>query len=303
MDEFQIILKVLESQTFLTFKTPLAPPEFKEFSSIRNASQGSICFYSGNNLDFVVSILKKKPLILILQKKDIYDKLESKNTWVVNCRDSREGFARLYYLLQPYFKYRKETFPSKSNSIDPSVTLGVNCYIEENVTIDKGCRIDNNVSILNGTKIGKNVTIKSGSVIGGDGFGYLQIQSSSPIKFPHLSNVVIDDDVEIGSNTCIDRGALEATVIGKGVKIDNLVHVAHGVTIGESSLIIAGAVICGSASIGKRCWIAPNSSIKEGVIVGDESIVGLGSVVLRNVPPRTIVAGNPAKPLPQKTSE
>lgn len=128
-----------------------------------------------------------------------------------------------------------------------------NCSIGNNVTIGKECLIYPNVSIYDGSIIGNRVIIHSGTVIGSDGFGFAKEPDSSFKKIPQTGIVHIEDDVEIGSNTSIDRATMGETHIGKGVKIDNLVQIAHNVSIGENSAIASGTGIAGSTKIGKRC--------------------------------------------------
>src|SRR5690606_40149293 len=112
---------------------------------------------------------------------------------------------------------------------------------------------------------------------------------------PHQGNVVIENDVEIGSNTYIDSAAQDSTIIGEGTKIDNLVHVAHGVKIGKHCLVVAGAVIGGSSVIGDYNFIGMNASIKEKVRIGNNCIIGAGAVVLKDVEDNSVMVGNPAK--------
>ncbi len=141
---------------------------------------------------------------------------------------------------------------------------------------------------------GKNVHIGEYCSIGNDGFQYLE-DNGVLIKFPHYGDVIIEDDVEIGNNVCIDRGALSHTIIRKGVKIDNLVHIAHNCDIGENTMVVANAMIAGSVKIGKNCWISPSSSIKNQIKIGDNSLIGMGAVVLKDVEPHSVMVGNPAK--------
>jgi UDP-3-O-[3-hydroxymyristoyl] glucosamine N-acyltransferase len=168
-------------------------------------------------------------------------------------------------------------------------------YVHSDTTIGDGTKIYANVSIYAGVKIGKNCTIHSGSTIGADGFGYEQDQNGTWFKIAHLGGVVIGDNVEIGANTCIDRGTLGDTIIDDGTKIDNLVHIAHNVHVKKNAMIIANAMVAGSAVIGEGAWIAPSSSIREGRKIGDRALIGLGSVVVKDVAPGITVMGVPAK--------
>ncbi len=154
----------------------------------------------------------------------------------------------------------------------------------------------NNV-ILDKTIIGNNVVINPGTVIGSEGFGYQRREDKKLEKFPHFGGVIIEDDVEIGSNTSIDRGTLKNTIIRKGSKIDNLVHIAHNVEIGEYCLIIANSMIGGSAKIKKYSWVAPSASILNGIEIGENSTIGMGAVVVKSVPNNQTWAGVPARPL------
>jgi UDP-3-O-[3-hydroxymyristoyl] glucosamine N-acyltransferase len=183
----------------------------------------------------------------------------------------------------------------ESVRLGQNLRIGPNVVIEEDVEIDDGCTIEANTVIKKGTRLGKNVRIKSCSVIGGVGFGYDKGDDETAYQFlPHFGRVIIEDDVDIGSNTCIDRGSLSDTIIRKGVKIDNLVHIAHNVQIGENSLVIACSMIAGSVTIGDNCWIAPGASIRNGLTIGNNSTVGLGSVLTNDLGDSATVLGVPA---------
>jgi UDP-3-O-[3-hydroxymyristoyl] glucosamine N-acyltransferase len=139
--------------------------------------------------------------------------------------------------------------------------------------------------------------IHAGSVIGADGFGYSRNDDGELEKFPHIGSVVIEDRVEIGSNTSVDRGTLSNTVIREGAKIDNFVHVAHNVVIGKHAAVIAHAMIGGSTEIGDYGWIAPSAALMNGLHIGKGATVGLGAVVTKNIPDNETWAGVPAMPL------
>jgi UDP-3-O-[3-hydroxymyristoyl] glucosamine N-acyltransferase len=163
------------------------------------------------------------------------------------------------------------------------------------VSIGEGTIIHSNVTIYSGVTIGDNCTIMAGAVIGSEGFGYEKDEDGDLFKIAHLGGVVIGNNVDIGANTCIDRGTLGHTIIEDGVKIDNLVHIAHNAHIKKGSVIIANAMIAGSVVVGENSWVAPSSSIREGLKIGNNALVGLGAVVVKDVDSHTIVKGNPAK--------
>lgn len=146
-----------------------------------------------------------------------------------------------------------------------------------------------NVIVGSNFKHGSNVTI------GGDGFGYEKNEQGEYEFMQHFGDVYIGDNVTIGSNTCIDRGAVEHTQIGNGTKIDNLVHIAHGVKIGDNCLIVAGTVICGSTEIGGNTYIGANVTIREHLKIGQNVYIGMGSVVTKDIPANEMWYGNPAK--------
>lgn len=145
--------------------------------------------------------------------------------------------------------------------------------------------------------LGERVRVGPGAAIGFSGFGYERNEKGAYEHFPHLGRVIIGDDVDIGANTCIDRGSLGDTVIGDGTKIDNLVHIAHNAQIGKNCIIVAHSCISGSARIGDGAWIAPHGCVRDGITVGEGATVGMGSVVTKDVPPGVVVVGIPARRL------
>lgn len=175
------------------------------------------------------------------------------------------------------------------------VRFGNNVVLEENCKIGKNVFIDHNTVIKTGTIIHCNVKIGANCTIGGVGFGYEPNEAGEYEVIPHIGNVELKSFVEIGNNVCIDRAVLGSTLLHEHVKVDNLVHIAHGVEIGKNSLIIANAMIAGSVKVGENCWIAPSSSIKQKLNIGNSSLIGLGSVVIKDVEENAVVAGVPAK--------
>jgi len=167
-------------------------------------------------------------------------------------------------------------------------------YIGRQVTIGQRCCIHPNVVIYDKTHIGDNVIIHAGSVIGADGFGY-KYRDNQHIKVPHVGNVVIEDQVEIGANTCIDRGALGSTVIGAGSKIDNLVQLGHNNQVGRNVIICGQSGISGSCPIGDGAVLAGSSGIADHVTIGQQAVVMARAGVASDIKPATQVFGSPAK--------
>ena len=169
------------------------------------------------------------------------------------------------------------------------------CYIGHYTKIGKDSIIYPHVSIRERVVIGERVVIHSGTVIGSDGFGFAKVEGVHQ-RIPQIGTVVIEDDVEIGSNVTIDRARFDKTIVGRGTKIDNLVQIAHNVTIGENSIVIAQAGISGSTSVGNNVILAGQSGIVGHISIGDNAIVAAQAGVTKSIPANTKVSGYPAKP-------
>jgi UDP-3-O-[3-hydroxymyristoyl] glucosamine N-acyltransferase len=178
-------------------------------------------------------------------------------------------------------------------ALGAGVTLMAGVFVGEGTSLDDGCFIYPNVTIRESVRMGKRVIVHSGTVLGSDGFGYLT-RDRCHEKVPQVGTVVIDDDVEIGANVAVDRGTLGATRIRRGVKIDNLVHIAHNVTVGEGSLLVAQVGISGSTEIGPRATLAGQAGIVGHIRIGEEAQVGAQAGVTKSVPDRARVSGYPA---------
>lgn len=162
--------------------------------------------------------------------------------------------------------------------IGVNVYIGPGCVIEDDVTVDDGCRLVASVTVCRGVKIGKCAILHPGVVLGADGFGIAN-ENGHWLKIPQLGSVVLHDDVEIGANTTVDRGALEDTVIGEGVKIDNQVQIGHNVIIGEHTAIAGCVAVAGSVHIGKRCMIGGSSALSGHIDIADDvTITGMTGV-------------------------
>lgn len=186
--------------------------------------------------------------------------------------------------------------------IDAKAEIGENIYVGPYTVIGKakigdGCVIDCNVRIYDGVVLGKGCDIKAGAVLGGAGFGFEKDEEGNRFRFPQVGRLIIGDDVEVGANTCIDRGALSDTVIGDHTKINNLCHIAHNNRIGRNVVITGCVNVSGSNVIDDNVWIAPNASIRGFIHLGEGCTVGMGAVATKDIPAGETWVGNPARKL------
>jgi UDP-3-O-[3-hydroxymyristoyl] glucosamine N-acyltransferase len=168
-------------------------------------------------------------------------------------------------------------------------------FLGENVTLGEDCVLWTNVVVREGCSIGNRVLVHPGAVLGSDGFGFAR-RDEKFVKIRHVGTVVVEDDVEIGANAAIDRGTLGATRIRRGVKIDNLVHIAHNVDVGEDSAMAAQVGISGSTVIGKRVLMGGQAGLVDHLTIGDGAILIAQSGVIGDVKPGETISGYPARP-------
>ena len=176
------------------------------------------------------------------------------------------------------------------------VYIGPFTYVGKS-TIGAGSIILGHCYLADGVTIGQNVEIHVGCIIGDDGSGYSKTETGEWVKFPHIGGTIIEDNVEVGPNTYINKGALGNTVIKQGAKIGNSVCIGHNVVIGQDAMVIANTLVSGSAVVGDNAYIGPSVVIRNQLIIGANATVGMGAVVLKDVPENTTVIGNPATPV------
>ena len=168
------------------------------------------------------------------------------------------------------------------------------CYVGDNVKVGAGTTLYPRVSIYEGCVIGSRCIIHAGAVIGADGFGFAPNAAGGFDKIPQLGNVIIEDDVEIVANTCIDRAKTDSTIIHRGVKLDNLIQVGHNVQIGENTVSSAQMGIAGTSKVGRNCFLAGQVGIADHITIGDNVKIGSQSGIDRDVPSGEIRFGSPA---------
>ena len=185
---------------------------------------------------------------------------------------------------------------STSAKIGKNVCIGPYCIVENSVIGDDSI-IEANVHIYDDVEIGRGCVIKSGAVIGGEGFGFERDKNGNRFRFPQIGDVKIGNYVEVGANTCIDRGALSTTMIGDYTKINNLCHIAHNNVIGKNVIIAAEVNVSGGNIIEDDVWVAPSSSLRGYLKIGEGATVGMGAIAVKNIPANEVWVGNPARKL------
>ncbi len=285
-------------------------------AGIKDAKKGEITFLSNSKY---LPFLEQTQASAVITSKEVVSKTKS----LVRTSNPSSAVSKVI----SYFHSSESPKPSKgvhpTAVIDASAVLGKDVSVGPHAVIEKGSTIGEgsvigantfigagsviganvwiypNVTIREKTEIGKNVIIHSGTVIGSDGFGYETVEGEH-IKIPHTGTVLIEDDVEIGSNVCIDRGRFQKTRIGHGTKIDNLVQIAHNVVVGSNCLIVSQSGISGSTELGKNVVVAGQVGIVGHVQIGNDVVIGAGSGVTKSIPDQTVVLGSPAKPIQEQ---
>lgn len=179
-----------------------------------------------------------------------------------------------------------------------NAVISAGCYVGAQTLIGAGSRLYPNVTVRERCVIGKNVILHPGAVIGSDGYGYINV-SGRHQKLPQVGRVIIEDDAEIGANSAIDRAALDATVIGAGTKIDNLVHIAHNVRVGKNCLILAQAAIAGSTAVGNNAIIGGQAGISDHITIGDNAVVMSKTGIMTDLAAGAVVFGHTGRPRAQ----
>lgn len=278
---------------------------------IKEAKQGDITFVANPKY---ISLMDHTDASAIITTPDVKKAPKP----LILAENPSLAFAKLLALVSPNATVRyvgvhptaiigRNVSFGKNVSIQPYVVIEDNSEIGDNTMIGSGVFIGNNskvgsdtviyphVSIREKVVVGDRVIIHSGTVIGSDGFGFATVKGLHH-KIPQIGTVIIEDDVEIGSNVTIDRARFDKTLIKHGTKIDNLVQIAHNVVIGENSIIVAQTGISGSTIIGKNVTLAGQTGIIGHITIGDNAVVAAQAGVTKSVPENTCVSGYPAKP-------
>jgi UDP-3-O-[3-hydroxymyristoyl] glucosamine N-acyltransferase len=276
--------------------------------SIEEASEGDLVYCSGKKFrSFLKNTQASAAIISEDEEFDRIPVIKTPNPQIAFVEVTRLFFAPYRpspeihpkALVSPSAKIGKDVAIGAFSFIGDEVEIGDNTIIfplvsvYPRVKIGEDCIIHSQVSLREDVRLGNRVILHNGAVIGSDGFGYLQAKDGSHIKIPQKGTVVIEDDVEIGTNSAVDRATLGETIIKKGAKIDNLVQIAHNVEIGENSILAGQAGIAGSSKIGKNVILSGQVGVSDHIELGDNVIVAAKGGITKKIPANTTVAGAP----------
>lgn len=269
--------------------------KFDKVRPINEADENTLVWLNPNRKDKkqLLEATRAKVIICSLDEAEHVDS----NKVYVHVKEPKLVYLRIvdaYFTQKPAYGIHESAVIHPEAKIHKNVYIGPLTYVGKAV-IGENTLIMGSCHIMDQTQIGKDVMIQPGTVIGAEGFGYARNENGQLERFPHIGGVVIEDDVEIGANTCIDRGTLGNTLVRKGAKIDNLVHIAHNADVGENAAVIAHAMVAGSTKIGANSWIAPSSCLRDGIEIGRNATVGLAALVTKNIPDNEVWAGFPAR--------
>ncbi len=286
--------------------------EVHKLSKIEEGVEGSLTFLS--NPKYQNFIYTTQATVTIVNRT--FEPEQAISTTLIKVDDPYQSFSKLleYYnqvklmksgIEQPSVISENVTYGEnlylgsfcylgKNVAIGNNVKIYPNTFIGDNVIIGDNCVFFAGVRIYSETEIGKNCVIHSGTIIGSDGFGFAPLDDGTYSKIPQIGNVILEDDVEIGSCTTIDRATMGSTIIRKGVKLDNQIQIAHNVEIGENTVIAAQTGIAGSTKIGKNCLIGGQVGFAGHIVIGDNVRVQAQSGVGKNLKDGEVVQGSPS---------
>ena len=286
--------------------------EVYKLSKIEEGSHGSLTFLS--NPKYQNYIYSTQATITIVNKS--FEPEQPIVTTLIKVEDAYQSFSKLleYYnqvklmksgIEQPSVLSENVTYGEdlylgsfcyvgKNVKIGNNVKIYPNTFIGDNVIIGDNCVFFAGVRVYSETEIGNNCVIHSGVIVGSDGFGFAPLEDGTYSKIPQIGNVILEDDVEIGSCTTIDRATMGSTIIRKGVKLDNQIQIAHNVEIGENTVIAAQTGVAGSTKIGKNCMIGGQVGISGHITIGDNVRIQAQSGIGKSIKDGEIVQGTPA---------
>ncbi len=271
-------------------------------ASLDNPKDNAVMFISDGHMGQVDAFRRcSSCLIFWPNSEDVPNDIRNRHAVyeVKNSRNGYCGFFRdnniVYYPPIENVELVNGAFIAKTAKVGYNCRILPGAYIGGEVELGDNCYVGTGARLIGEIHIGNNVVIRENSVIGADGLSTDRSENGRALTMPQFGGVVIEDDVQIGALTVIARGAIDNTLLRRGVKVDNSTFISHNVTLGEDTFVVGETIMFGSSSTGSQAFISGNSTIRNGKHIGEKAIVGMGSVVVRNVGDRAVVMGNPAK--------
>ena len=279
----------------------------KDFSvyrpaSLNNPKDNAVMFIGEKYMSQSDSLLKCESCLVFWPESVKVPEEVSERHAVCVVKSERYGYCAFfrdngitYYPPIEDFDLVNGSYIAKTAKIGNNCRILPGAYIGGEVEMGDNCYVGTGARLVGDIHIGNNVIIRENTVIGADGLSTDRDENGRALTMPQFGGVVIEDDVQIGALTVIARGAIDNTLLRRGSKIDNSTFISHNVVLGEDSFVVGESIMFGSSSTGKQAFISGNSTIRDGRHIGDKAIVGMGSVVVRNVEDGAVVKGNPAK--------
>lgn len=271
-------------------------------ASLSNPRDNAVMFVTEGFLKYWEAVLTVKECIVIWPEKQPVPKELSEKHAVILSKEPRYGFAQFFYenhityntMPKPY-ELRNGAMICEGAQIGEGTIVFPGAYVDGEVRIGKNCYIASGVRIVGSVEIGDDCIIRENTVIGSDGLTTRRNEAGKVITIPQFGGVVIEDNVQIGANSVVCKGAIDNTVIGSGSRIDNCSFISHNVRMGKDTIVVGEVLMMGSSTTGERAYLSGNVVVRDGVSIGEDAFVGMGAVVTRDVPKQAIVKGNPAR--------
>ena len=279
----------------------------KHFSVVRPASlsnpqNNAVMFVTEGFLKYWKAVLTVEKCIVIWpENHPVPEELSQKHA-VILSKEPRYGFAQFFHenhvtynSMPKEYEVVNGAYVCKNARIGEGTVIFPGAYIDGEVQIGRNCYVASGVRIMGAVQIGDDCIIRENTVIGSDGLTTRRNEEGKIITIPQFGGVVIEDNVQIGANSVICKGAIDDTTIGSGSRIDNCSFISHNVKMGKDTIVVGEVLMMGSSSTGERAYLSGNVVVRDGVSIGEDAFVGMGAVVTRDVPAGSLVKGNPAK--------
>lgn len=271
-------------------------------ASLSNPKDNAVMFVTEGFIDKWEAVMSVKDCIVIWPESKPIPKELSDRHAVILSKEPRFGFAEFFYNNKITYNTDIKEWDNvngamicKGAKIGDGTKVFPGCYIDSEVIIGDNCYIASGVRIVGKVTIGDDCIIRENTVIGSDGLTTRRNAEGKILTIPQFGGVVIEDNVQIGANSVVCKGAIDNTTIKTGCRIDNCAFISHNVTMGEDTIVVGEVLMMGSSSTKSRAYLSGNAVVRDGVSIGEDAFIGMGSVVTKNVPDGAVVKGNPAR--------